>query len=136
LAVYRFGDGGGVLIAWRWEMLGGTVAVISATAMSALVYFGSGRAVFSTAFMISVPFFVAGVLFLACYWRTRQDNFSRTPEPVRLPQVKAELRPAATDMVPETTKQAVLEVKDGLPIECCCCASLDTQGRDRRKMRS
>ena len=61
----------GVLIAWRWEMVGGAMAVVGAVALSALVYFGSGRDVFSTALMISLPFFVAGALFLACCWRKR-----------------------------------------------------------------
>lgn len=61
----------GVLIAWRWETVGGAMAVVGAVALGVLVYFGSGRKVFSTALMISLPFFVAGVLFLACRWRTR-----------------------------------------------------------------
>ena len=62
----------GVLIAWRWEMIGGAVAMVSAVAVSGLVYFGSGRTVFPAALMASVPYFVAGVLFLACCWRTRR----------------------------------------------------------------
>jgi CHASE2 domain-containing sensor protein len=62
----------GVLIAWRWEEVGGTIAVVCAIAIHALVYFGSGRALFYAALMNSVPFFVAGILFLACCWRTRQ----------------------------------------------------------------
>lgn len=61
----------GVLLAWRWEMMGGAMAVLGAITLSGLVYFGSGRALFSTALMISAPFFVAGVLFLAHCWRAR-----------------------------------------------------------------
>jgi hypothetical protein len=61
----------GVLIAWRWELIGGAIAAVGAVALSALVYFGSGRAVFSTALMIGLPFFISGALFLACCWRTR-----------------------------------------------------------------
>jgi hypothetical protein len=61
----------GVLIGWRWERLGGGIATIGAIALIALVYFGSGRGVFTTALMVSLPFFVVGVLFLACSWRTR-----------------------------------------------------------------
>ena len=67
----------GVLIAWRWEMIGGAIAVISAVAISGLVYFGSARAVFPAALMASVPYFVAGVLFLACCWRTRRSQSRR-----------------------------------------------------------
>ena len=61
----------GVLIAWRWELIGGAMAAVGAIVLSALVYFGSGRAVVSTALMIGLPFFISGVLFLACCWITR-----------------------------------------------------------------
>lgn len=61
----------GVLIAWRWEMLGGAIAVIGAFAQSALVFLGSGRAMFTTALLVISPFFVAGILFLTCCWRTK-----------------------------------------------------------------
>lgn len=64
----------GILIAWRWEMIGGAIAVFCAIAISALVYLGSGRGVILAALMISVPFFIAGVLFLGCCWRTRQTQ--------------------------------------------------------------
>jgi hypothetical protein len=62
----------GILIAWRWELIGGAIAVVCAIAISALVYTGSGLTVFSAALMASAPFFVAGVLFLACCWKTGQ----------------------------------------------------------------
>ncbi len=52
----------------------GAIAVVCAIAISALVYLGSGRGVILAALMISVPFFVAGVLFLGCCWRTRQTQ--------------------------------------------------------------
>lgn len=64
----------GILIAWRWEMIGGAIAVVCAIAIHALVYLGAGHAMFYAALMISVPFFVAGVLFLTCCWRTRQTK--------------------------------------------------------------
>lgn len=64
----------GVLIAWRWELIGGAIAVVCAIAINALVYLGSGNAMFSVALMNSVPFFIAGVLFLACHWRARQTQ--------------------------------------------------------------
>jgi hypothetical protein len=62
----------GVLIPWRWERVGGAIAVVCTAAINALVYLGSGRALFYAALMNSVPFFVAGFLFLVCYWRARQ----------------------------------------------------------------
>jgi hypothetical protein len=61
----------GVLIAWRWEITGGAMAVLGACALSALVFWGAGRSRLSTSLMISLPFFTAGVLFLTCSWRTR-----------------------------------------------------------------
>lgn len=61
----------GVLLAWRWEMFGGTIATTSALFLGILVYFGSGHAVFTTALLVGLPFFVAGILFLVCCWRTR-----------------------------------------------------------------
>ena len=64
----------GILIAWRWEMIGGAIAMLCAIAISALVYLGSGRGVILAALMISVPFFIAGVLFLGCCWRARQTQ--------------------------------------------------------------
>ena len=64
----------GVLIAWRWERIGGAIAVVCAIAINALVCLGSGRALFYAALMISVPYFATGVLFLACYWRTGQKQ--------------------------------------------------------------
>jgi hypothetical protein len=60
-----------VVIAWRWELIGGAMAVLDAIALSALVYFGSGRALYSTILMISLPFLVAGVLFLVSWWRSK-----------------------------------------------------------------
>jgi CHASE2 domain-containing sensor protein len=63
-----------VLIAWRWESIGGVIAVVCAIAINALVYLGSGRAMVYAALMSSVPYFVVGVLFLACCWRTRQTQ--------------------------------------------------------------
>lgn len=61
----------GVLIAWRWEMIGGTIAIISALFLGVLVYFGSGQTVFTTALLVGLPFFIAGILFLVCFWRTK-----------------------------------------------------------------
>jgi hypothetical protein len=64
----------GVLIAWRWETIGGAIAVLCAIAIGALVYLGSGLIVFSAALMASIPFLVAGLLFLGCCWRLLLEN--------------------------------------------------------------
>lgn len=62
----------GYLTAWRWKEIGGAMAMVSAVAISALVYLGSGRALLPAALMISVPLFFAGMLFLACRRRAGQ----------------------------------------------------------------
>jgi hypothetical protein len=62
----------GVLIAWRWEMVGGLIVLLSASAVHVLVYLGSGRAASPPTLMVSVPYFVAGMLFLIAYWGKRQ----------------------------------------------------------------
>lgn len=61
----------GVLIAWRWELAGGAMALGGAIVLSVLVRLGSDRIVSSTASLIVLPFFVVGFLYLTCCWRTR-----------------------------------------------------------------
>lgn len=60
----------GVLIAWRWETVGGAMTVAGAVAIIALAYMGSGPAMVFAALMLTLPLFVAGALYLACHWRT------------------------------------------------------------------
>ena len=64
----------GVLIAWRWEMIGGAIMVISAVAMHGLVYLASGQAAPAPVLMLSVPYFLAGVLFLISHLGTRRTQ--------------------------------------------------------------
>ena len=67
---------GGVLVAWRKEMLGGAMAVMGAIAINTLVYLGAGRERLSTSLMISLPLFVAGILFVVCCRRTRPTTLA------------------------------------------------------------
>jgi hypothetical protein len=64
----------GYLIAWRWERIGGAMAIVSSVAICALVILGPDRTPILAALMISLPLFVAGILFLACNWRTGQER--------------------------------------------------------------
>lgn len=59
----------GYLIAWRWQKIGGMIAVVCAIGILTLVYLGSGHVLLYAALMISVPLLVAGVLLLACHRR-------------------------------------------------------------------
>jgi hypothetical protein len=64
----------GVLIAWRWELVGGLIAVGSSAAIIALVCAGSGLDMFLCALYFTLPLLLAGVLYLACCWRTTRAS--------------------------------------------------------------
>jgi peptidoglycan/LPS O-acetylase OafA/YrhL len=61
----------GLLLAWRWELLGGVMAVIGGVATMALVCIGSGLDMLFCALLFTLPILAAGVLYLGCCWRTR-----------------------------------------------------------------
>jgi peptidoglycan/LPS O-acetylase OafA/YrhL len=61
----------GVLVAWRWELVGGAMAVVGAVAIFFLVYAGGGAHLFRAALILIVPLVVPGILFLVCHLRTR-----------------------------------------------------------------
>jgi peptidoglycan/LPS O-acetylase OafA/YrhL len=61
----------GLLLAWRWELLGGVMAVVGGVATMALVCIGSGPDMLFCALLFTLPILVAGVLYLGCCWRTR-----------------------------------------------------------------
>ena len=61
----------GLLVAWRWELVGGIMTVAGVAAIMALVCIGSGTDMFYCAFLFTLPLLVAGALFLGCCWRTR-----------------------------------------------------------------
>lgn len=61
----------GLLVAWRWELVGGVMTVVGVAAIMALVCIGSGTDMFYCAFLFTLPLLVAGALFLGCCWRTR-----------------------------------------------------------------
>jgi hypothetical protein len=61
----------GVLVAWRWELVGGLMTVAGVAAIMGLVCLGSGIDMFYCAFLFTLPLLLAGGLFLACCWRTR-----------------------------------------------------------------
>ncbi|MFC2046614.1 hypothetical protein ACFLTC_03735, partial [Chloroflexota bacterium] len=54
----------GVLIAWRWEMAGGAMALLGGLGIMGLVYAGSGPESLLAALLLAFPMLVAGVLFL------------------------------------------------------------------------
>ncbi len=62
----------GLVAAWRWECLGGMVAITGAIAVASLVYatFDSNRLLATLVY--SSPFFVAGEFCLIDWWRHRR----------------------------------------------------------------
>jgi hypothetical protein len=62
----------GVVIAWRWELIGGLIAVGCSAAIIALVCAGSGLDMALCAFYFTLPLLLAGALYLVCCWRTRR----------------------------------------------------------------
>ena len=64
----------GALIAWRWELAGGLMAVAGAVIVMALVCIGSGLDMLYCAFLFTLPLLLAGALYLACCWRTREPS--------------------------------------------------------------
>jgi hypothetical protein len=64
----------GGLIAWRWELIGGLMAVAGAVIVMALVCIGSGLDMLYCAFLFTLPLLLAGALYLACCWRTREQT--------------------------------------------------------------
>ena len=61
----------GALLAWRWELVGGAMALGGALLTMVLVCAGSGADMFLCALFFSLPLLVAGALYLGCCWRKR-----------------------------------------------------------------
>jgi hypothetical protein len=56
----------GVVIAWRWEAIGGLMAVLGGMAIVALTALGRGPSMVLAGFVLALPLLVAGTLYLAC----------------------------------------------------------------------
>lgn len=67
----------GALLAWRWELVGGAMAVAGAVIVMALVCVGSGLDMLYCAFLFTLPLLTAGVLYLSCCWRSRKASSAR-----------------------------------------------------------
>jgi len=61
----------GLLLAWRWEMIGGLMAMGGSILIMALVCLGSGLDMLFCALLFTLPILVAAGLYLGCCWRTR-----------------------------------------------------------------
>jgi hypothetical protein len=61
----------GVLLAWRWQLVGGLMTTGGAAAIIALVCGGSGFDMFLCGLFFTLPLLVTGALHLGCCWRTK-----------------------------------------------------------------
>lgn len=61
----------GVLVAWRWELVGGIMTIVGAVGIIGLVCLGSGTDMFLCSLFFTGPLLLAGVLYLACCFRTK-----------------------------------------------------------------
>ena len=64
----------GVLLAWRWERLGGTILVLGAIAVSTFGYITAGRHKGWVMLFSGGPYLVVGALFLACWRRSPRSR--------------------------------------------------------------
>ena len=62
----------GLLIAWRWEVVGGLMVMIGAAVIFGLVCLGSGLDMSLCAFYFTLPLFLSGALYLGAFWRTQE----------------------------------------------------------------
>ena len=67
----------GVVVAWRWELVGGIMTVAGVAGIMALVCVGSGTDMLFCAFLFSLPLLVAGALYLGCCYRTRMAKVTQ-----------------------------------------------------------
>ena len=67
----------GVVVAWRWELVGGIMTMAGVTGIIALVCAGSGTDMLFCAFLFTLPLLVAGALYLGCCWRTRMAKVAQ-----------------------------------------------------------
>ena len=63
----------GLWLAWRWEMVGGLMAVVGGAGIMVLVCAGSGADMLLCALLFALPILVTGSLYLACCWRSRAE---------------------------------------------------------------
>ena len=62
----------GILLSWRWQMIGGLVTAMSAIAIGVLAHAGCGAKELTTCLVVSVPYFLSGLLLIGCCWGTER----------------------------------------------------------------
>jgi hypothetical protein len=63
----------GLVLAWRWEGVGGGITVLSVIA-NLVVYLFTGRTAVGVVVLILTPILIPGLLFLVCWMRSRGEE--------------------------------------------------------------
>lgn len=58
----------GILMSWRWEMIGGLLIATSAILIGVFGYLGCGSGELLTCLFVAGPYFLSGLLLLGCCW--------------------------------------------------------------------
>jgi len=58
----------GILMSWRWEMVGGLVTAGSAILIGVFGYLGCGSGELLTCLIVAGPYLLSGLLLLGCCW--------------------------------------------------------------------
>ena len=73
-----------LFVAWKWELVGGIIFIIAGLSLSVLVYTMNYRRLHSVGkslgivAMITLPFIIAGILFLISYF-LKKKNYAELP---------------------------------------------------------
>jgi hypothetical protein len=68
----------GILMSWRWEMVGGLLTATSAILIGVFGYLGCGSSELLTCAVVAVPYFLSGLLLLGCCWARNQLEFAES----------------------------------------------------------
>lgn len=63
----------GVIIALRWERVGGIIVMVASVGLGAFVYTNAERNQLLAASIYGLPYFIAGILFLICSQRSEEE---------------------------------------------------------------
>lgn len=69
----------GLVISWRWEGVGGLLALLGGLGLAIIDYNAFDRDGWLAALLYSSPFVISGTLCLACWWRQREAHSARLP---------------------------------------------------------
>ena len=64
----------GLLLTWRYEMVGSVTAVLAGLIFGILVYYTTSENPFLLSFFYGSPFVISGGLSLACWWRGNKNQ--------------------------------------------------------------